>query len=495
MNRKVLDKEIKTAFLVLAFTLLQEAVAGKFVPTGSARTDNENERVTRVLSADANKDYYMTFAADYQDDPDLPAYSVLSGFGKGNRIFFASGEDLVGCLPTKLEDVINEFNLEDAKDYVSGWSEGDYRNSFISRRSHRDFPKTDAYNVLMHDTLTDRMVYLNKHECDENIRKLKQKARDKAEVQSVNADIAKVKLSEAHTALVLQCEGWGNGVSKDQFIQRCEDAETKLIQASDDYGVARYLQDLYPRVVEALSSWSPTITQTSNEYIRDNAIDIFPHTARVKMANASELNSGECVRGELRGYVYPDGRLASFCIGDDVVGTPIVDYIRSHPETAEMLRDSWKNTLMFAVLRTVKRVSDKAGEFFDGTKHLLTSEEFLTSALPYLVGFSLISLTAWVKHAFKLGTPQPKQDTGDDTSDNPVLDTVQIMVAPATDSSKPAIDLSKSLAASPEAKVSSSKENVDLSESVLDSSKVKEDHSESGADMNLNYALLKPLCK
>lgn len=488
MNRKVLDRDVKTAFLVLAFILLQDAVADKFVPTGSARTDNENERVTRVLSADANNNYYyMTSAANYQDDPDLPAYSVLSGFGNGNRIFFASGEDLVGCLPTKLEDVINEFNLEDAKDYVSGWSEGNYINSFISRRSHRDFPKTDAYNVLMHDTLTDRVVYLNKHECDENLRKLKQNARDKAKVQSVNVGIAKVKLSEARTALVSQCERGENGISNDQFIQRCEDAETKLMQASDNYGVARYLQDLYPRVVDALSSWSPTITQTSNEYIRNNAIDIFPHTARVKMANALELNSGGCVRGELRGYVYPDGRLASFCIGDDVVGAPIVDYIKSHPETAEMLQDSWKNTLMFAVLRTGKRVSDKAGEFFDGTKHLLTSEEFLTSALPYLVGFALVSLTECVKHAFKLGTPQPKKDTGNNTSDNPVLDSAGYMIVlPLPDSSKPAIDLSKSLAASPEAKVNSSKENA---ESVLDSSKVKEDHSESGADMNLNYAL------
>lgn len=97
---------------------------------------------------------------------------------------------------------------------------------------------------------------------------------------------------------------------------------------------------------------------TANEYMDRHSQGIFPGTARVAAATAEESDAGECMNGAFTRYVVDedyidieDAKKSAVCVGNNVEGPYIADYIAARPETS-----NWKR--VFNITSDVRFVED-----------------------------------------------------------------------------------------------------------------------------------------
>lgn len=148
-----------------------------------------------------------------------------------------------------------------------------------------------------------------------------------------------------------------------------EDSDAcKRRRAAGQY-IMEFFRTAYSSVYSVILGGHETTT-TSNNDIRKNRYSIFPSTARVAEATAGETSKGKCDVGVLRKYVKKNREKTAICVGDNVNGKYIKDYLTEYPETKDWVPDTFGENVKYnlgklkeSLAESAQNISDAISEF------------------------------------------------------------------------------------------------------------------------------------
>lgn len=127
---------------------------------------------------------------------------------------------------------------------------------------------------------------------------------------------------------------------------------------------ATYILELSDRIISRVTAGLDETAFTSNKYIEENIDDIFPSTAKVSSATEDEVSKCGCVQGAFRQYIDPEGGKHALCVGDNVSGKYIADYLSAHPETKDWVSDTFVENAKYYIGKLKNSATGLLQNFF-----------------------------------------------------------------------------------------------------------------------------------
>lgn len=257
--------------------------------------------------------------------------NTLQGLCSGNRRFTDIPGHVVECLIGDVETALKPYDEQGAAMYS-----GDLR---FYEDPTNDVRNTDAYKNLR-NPLSDKRVYVPADVCKKNIGAIKMSLSNKIN-DAIN--------SERNALHHMDSAEGGRNVHK-----------------------AQYLQDFYRRAYSEIVGFVVgkdylTQARTSNQYIMENMDNIFSENSRIGGVDDTEtIQQGGCQKGKFTKCIAPkDGEMSAYCVDEDVNGAYLNLYIKSHPETGEILPATTWNILKVKSCLATEKVLEVATSLFE----------------------------------------------------------------------------------------------------------------------------------